>query len=322
MGAFEFRDSSNSNNFNTNSFGNNLKQPTHCIPSQNPLDPNRLREENLITMKIYDSCRSQDCLTIRQLGPARAAESVMMGQYTINEGDVITPPHDAASVSVDKLKIKKILIVDKEKNDFKKGYWDIELKFVFEYRVIFREADGCIIGSLKAHSIYNKKVTLFGSEGSDLFMATDMFRGEAENLLGSEPFVHVEAKAMVLESSIISRKHHDKCDDSRAVFHHHREVSVTIGLFYIVKLFRIVDLRVESRGFAIPKECENSVAVDPCDFFDGLAFPMDSFAPPQKTEFLAGVSSDIPPTLNNHNHGHNQNNNGFRDIRENKNSCC
>lgn len=73
------------------------------------------------------------------------------------------------------------------------------------------------------------------------------------------------------------------------------EVLVTIGLFTIIKLFRIVNLTVDSRGFCIPEECEDGVSpLNPCEFFDSLDFPMDIFAPPQKTEFLAGISSNIP----------------------------
>ena len=330
MGAFELND--NCGNNNQGNFGghmghgSNSHKDVFCDNSggggNNNLNPSRLREENIIAMKIYDSCRRQDCLTIDHLGGARAAESVIVGDFTINEGDVICPPHEAASVSIDKLKIKKVMIVDKEPNNFKKGYWDIELKFVFEYRLIFREADGCIIGSVKAHSMFNKKLMLFGSEGADLFMATDMFKGECDNILGTEPFVHVEAKAMSLNAELVCSHHNpNKCEEGRP--HHRKEVAVTIGLFFIVKLFRIVDLRVESRGFAIPKVCKEIDAVNPCDFFDNLSFPMDVFAPPQKPEFLAGVSGNIP-AQGGHKHSGNHVEKQPRDIRDhnNKENCC
>ena len=312
MGAFELNDSSSKGS----GFGEIEATGSRQVQGgHGHLDPRRLREENLIVFKIYDSCRRQDCLTMNQLGPARAAESVLIGEYTINEGDVIRPPHDAASVSIDKLKVKKVMIVDKEPNSFRRGYWDIELKFVFEYRLIFREADGCIIGSIKAHSIYNKKLTLFGSQGSDLFIATDMFKGDCENMLGTEPFVNVEAKAMSLSSELVY-KDHKKFEEGR----HAKEIGVTIGLFSIVKLFRIVDLKVESRGFSIPKVCDEGGSVDPCDFFDRLSFPMDVFAPPQKPEFLAGVSGDIPAAPHKPGHGESHGT-PPRDIRE-KGGCC
>ena len=72
------------------------------------------------------------------------------------------------------------------------------------------------------------------------------------------------------------------------------EVLVTIGLFTIIKLFRIVNLTVQSHGFCIPEECEELSPLNPCDFFENLDFPMDIFAPPQRPEFVAGVSGNIP----------------------------
>lgn len=280
---------------------------------ENNLDSRRIREENIISLKIYDSCRQQDCLTPADLGPARAAECVIIGDCTINEGDIIIPPIESASVNVDRLKVKRIVIVDKEANTFKKGYWDIDLKYVFEYRLVFREADGCIIGSVKANSIFNRKLTLFGSEGSDLVISTDLFNtGNECGTLDAEPFIMIEAKAVALNSDLkyTHVKTPNKCipscsDDSMgsnfqpgfgcSTIEVPMEVTVTLGLFSIVKLFRIVDLSVESRGFAIPKECEELSPLSPCNYFDNLEFPMDLFAPPQKPEFFAGISGNIPP---------------------------
>jgi hypothetical protein len=273
-----------------------------CKPCHD-LSPNRLREECIIALKVYDSCRQQDCLTNAQVGPARSAECIRIGDEQINEGAVITPPSNAAAVTIDKLKIKKIIIVDKQPNSFRNGFWDIDLKYVFEYRLTFREADGCPIGSIRANSIFNRKVTLFGSIGSDLVISTDLFAGNhSSNTLDADPFILVEAKGVALNAEIkyVSRRV-SHCDDD--VSPEPSSVNVTIGLFAIVKLFRIVNLTVESRGFCIAEEggCEET---DPCDFFDSLSFPMDVFAPPQKPEFFAGISNNIPRQKHHDNHGH------------------
>ena len=71
-------------------------------------------------------------------------------------------------------------------------------------------------------------------------------------------------------------------------------VNVTIGLFGIIKLYRIVSLLVESKGFSIAPPCENILPPNPCEFFETLDFPMDVFSPPQKREFHAGISENIP----------------------------
>ncbi len=192
------------------------------------------------------------------------------------------------------MKIKKIVIVEKEPNPFKKGYWDIDLKYIFEYRLTFRECDGSIIGSLRATNCFSKRVTLFGSIGSDLVIATDLFKHHSESTtLDADPFILVEAKAVPLCAELRHQKRRHGCHEE----HHHcepNEVLVTIGLFTIIKLYRIVNLTVESRGFCIPEECEEHCPVNPCEFFDTLAFPMDIFAPPQKPEFLAGITNEIP----------------------------
>jgi len=239
-------------------------------------------------------CRQQDCLTVNELGPARAAEPVYIDCEPIKEGDIIVPPKDAASVSIDNLRIKKIIIVDKKPNPFKNGFWDVDIKFVFEYVLIFREADGDIIVCIKANSLFNKKVTLFGSVGPEVTTGTDLFKhmlshSDASTFNAAEPFVWVEAKAVALAADI-RYNHCHKPEDPRRP----KDVAVTIGLFTIIQLFRIVNLKVESRGFSIPRECEGHDPTNPCDFFDRLDFPMDIFAPPQRPEFLAGINGSIP----------------------------
>jgi len=264
-----------------------------CGPNPPPAP---VKQESIIALKIYDSCRQQDCLDEEDLGAARACFDQHMGGKHYGEGEIIITPDNAASVSVDDLRVKKIIIVSKRHNPFKRGFWDIELKFVFEYTLILREACGKEIGCLVACSVFNKTVTLFGSIGSDIVIATDLLsdKGCESPALGMDPFVLVEAKAVALSARLRRHKrrgnneHHDHCEGRSA------EVVVTIGLFTIVKLFRIVTLLVESRGFAVPRNCQEFTPINVCDYFDRLPFPMDVFSPPQRREFEAGISGDVP----------------------------
>ncbi len=295
--AFEF-------NNNSNLLGN-LVNPSHnhgcgCDDNGDVLGVNdrnddlnicRLREECIIALKVYDSVRAQDCLSSDELGPARAAECCQICENDVEEGDIIVPPSNAAAVSIDKLRVKKVLIVEKEPSPFRNGYWDIDLKFIFEYRLTFREADGTKIGSVKANSIYNTKISLFGSTGTDLVVSTDLFCDNGNSTtIDADPFILVESKAVALSSEIKYCRRRGLND----TIVEGCEVDVTIGLFYIAKLFRIVNLTVESHGFCIPEETDDLSPINACEFFDNLAFPMDVFAPPQKPEFYAGVSSNIP----------------------------
>jgi hypothetical protein len=256
-----------------------------------------IKDECVIAFKVYDQFRLQDCLTEDEIGPARAAENTCIGDKQYSEGEVIEPPSNAASVTVERLRVKKVIVVEKTPNSFKSGYWDIDLKFVFEYRLTFREADGGSIGSIKANSIINKKVSMFGSINSDIVIGTDFFthQGGETALIEAAPFILVEAKGVALSAEIKYHRRRGAGDESCST---PCRVDVTIGLFCIVKLFRIVDLNVQSRGFCIPPECVEPCPVNACDFFENLDFPMDIFAPPQKREFKDGVSTNIiKPTI-------------------------
>ncbi len=128
--------------------------------------------------------------------------------------------------------------------------------------------------------------------GQDLVIATDLLEQIGNNTtIDADPFVLVEAKAVVLSADLryqrkVNRREEDFPPEPNYVV-------VTIGLFSIVKLFRLVNLTVESRGFCIPPQDEDLSPLNACDFFDGLNFPMDVFAPPQKPEFFAGVVNEL-----------------------------
>lgn len=294
MGAFEF----NNNNINCGCDENVAGENT-------TVDSRKIKEECIIAFKVYDSCRQQDCLTANEIGPARAAQNVVIGNEQIQEGEIIDPPSNAAAVTIDNLCVKKVIIVDKSPNPFKNGFWDVDLKYVFQYRLTFREADGTPINSpVCANSIFNKKITLFGSIGSDLVISTDLFKCNTNDstTLRAEPFILVEAKAVALSAELKLQR---RCSGIEDLPPEPNRVNVTIGLFTIIKLYRLVNLNVQSRGFCIPKECEDISPLNPCDFFESLDFPMDVFAPPQKPEFLAGISGNIP---SNHTGNTNQNN--------------
>ncbi len=254
---------------------------------------NHTKDECIIALKVYDSCRQQDCLTSDILGPARAAHCTTYCNITIDEGEIIVPPSNAAAVTIDDLKLSNVVIVSKKPNPFRNGFWDIDLKYVFKYKLIFRDVSANELCCIKAKSVFNKKVTLFGSITTNSLISTDLFSNDGGSAdLNADPFVLVESKAIALSAEL---KYICCCgDDNNSA----QEVNVTIGLFTIIKLFRLVNLVVESKGFCVPEECEDISALSPCEFFDSLDFPLDIFAPPQKEEFAAGISSNIPARSN------------------------
>lgn len=248
-------------------------------------------EECIIAQKIFDQCRIQKCLTPAILGPARAARNMSSCNEMLCEGDIIVPPCNAASVTLRNVRLAKIDIVCKKPNPLRSGCWDIDLKYVFHYDLEFRKADGTPIGCIAASSVYNLKVTLFGSTESDVTVASDMYTCN-ENPLGG-PFVNAEGKAVGLLAELKYPNNCNcgcncgcgcgcscGCDNEDSVFGAPVAVNVTIGLFTIVKMFRTVNLLVHSMGNCVPEECSCPTnQTDPCTFFDRLQFPMEIFAP-------------------------------------------
>ena len=152
-------------------------------------DRRKVKDECIIAYKVYDSCRRQNCLTAKEIGPARAAAGCKIGEMALQEGDVILSTKCAASVSMDHVQIKKIQVVDKQPSPFRSGFWDVDIKYVFEYCLTFRDAGGCVIDKTTAYSTFNMKVTLFGSTGGDLVVGTDLYKGSGGSTFTAAPFI-------------------------------------------------------------------------------------------------------------------------------------
>ncbi|AAK80298.1 hypothetical protein BJV85_001543 [Clostridium acetobutylicum] len=228
----------------------------------------RTKKECIIANKVYDQCRQQDC--IEKLA------------YDNATGQPINPPDDAAAVVIvpNSFSIGSIILVNKAENPFRRGYYDIELKFTFLYTLQFRNSVGTVIATVPASSIFNKKVTLFGSIGATVNIFTDLVNSSFSNLQAA-PFVLVEANGYPLDATLSYTIPVVSSGEAAPV---PNAVNVTIGLFTIIKLFRLVNLIVPSTGFCKPDVCEE-ISEDPCEYFNNLEFPFDIFDPPQKEDF-------------------------------------
>ena len=265
MPAFEV------NNMNSTRDPRGAVSPVHAHEGVQS-DAKMLKEECVISFKVYDSCRQQDCLEL-----ARARKQ---------DNSIIAPHECAESVTIEDLRICSIEIVSKKPSMCGKGFWDITIRYTFEYTLVFEDVTGTEVDREEgAVSSFIKKVTLFGSEScGDLVLSSDL--PMLDTSTDGKPFVLVEAKAVALGAEI----RFDNGDDGLKPV----DVRVTIGLFTVIKVFRLVNLLIESTGFGIPEECPEIEALRPCELFDSMDFPIDIFSPPQKPEFYAGVSANIP----------------------------
>jgi len=228
------------------------------VQNHSSLDSNDLCIEPIIAAKIYDNCRMKDCLVLI----ARAVKPIYINDIYVEKGRIIPAIYDAGSVTVEDLELKKISIMRKRPSPLKKGFWEIEVEFVYEYILTFYDCDKNVMIRADAYSTNREKYVLFGSEALETAVVTDIFVCKSQSTaINSEPFVSVEARAIALKAEF--RCNH--CDLEPA------DVAVTIGLLGTIKLFCIVGLDVVSRGFCIPPECDADMT-NPCDFFGSFDF--------------------------------------------------
>jgi len=184
MSAFEF------GNYNNRARGHH-PAPPELPPVRDPGHkhlPAPVISEPIMAMKIYDSCRSRDCLGRPEIGPARELD-----------GRVITPPEDAQSAIIENLQVSHIGVLRKEKSPFKEGYWDMEIQYILMYVLRFVGRDGMPLGSMPAISTFTKRVSLFGSVAQETSFFTDDMGNKDTIFGGGAPFVMVEAKATGME---------------------------------------------------------------------------------------------------------------------------
>lgn len=267
-------------------------------------DLRHIREAVCIhTEKIYDSCKEKDCIEDAQV----VFKNPRWVQMIVNR---------AIGVKITDAEVK-FVYTDVEPVPFKRGFYTVDIKYFIKVTLNF-----LVPSNPRGHStiqveglvIFNKKVILFGSEGGvKIFKSQSNEQydpSEMGNVIQQDnsPIVKVEvAEPIALNARIVEvcERHHcclDEiptcildclCDNETDVAgieenrgHMTKEVVVSIGLFSIVKLLRIVQLLIPAFDFCVPeKECVSSTDENPCDIFDTIDFPVDEFFPPQIYDF-------------------------------------
>lgn len=255
----------------------------------------RRDDECIIALKVYDQCRQQDCLTPEMLDRVFSLESgeCVVGDQIIaaGRGSIINLPVGAVDIAVKDFKISKIE-TDRKQDVFNPDYYFVHVKYFFKFKLSFLDGDGCPIAitcdgverdAMEAGTAFKKTVKLYGSEGSDIAISSNLFAPES-HVLEAAPYVLVEAKAMLLDAQIDTNDGLT-CECGEEAI---GEINLTIGLFTIIKLYRLVNLLVESSGFCEPEECDEVASVDPCSIFENMDFPFDIFNPPQKNDARCG----------------------------------
>lgn len=235
-------------------------------------------------MRIYDSCSDKDCLEdIRVLFPPARQELVNCAtNVRLKDVSVIT------------------VYVDLQPIPFNKGFYSVDMTFFFDVCVeLFGGPASCPV-PVSGVAVFNKKVVLYGSEGSVQMFSSDDCQSDSE---AHDSRVLPKANVQVAEPVALSAKLCDRalcncCEPYCRIPDHickryggefesapqKNNVYVTIGLFTIVQIVRNVQLLIPAYDFCVPeKECVTT-SDNPCDLFRRIDFPTDEFFPPRASD--------------------------------------
>ena len=230
--------------------------------------------------RIYDSCGDKDCIRDLRVYFTEQSQSVIDGAVSvrIKNADVIT------------------VYSTLEQVPFHRGFYSVDMTFFFDIAIEAFMSPGSCPVTVNGLAIHNKKVILYGSEGSVKTFTSEYSYDECEctqlqpckNL--PKAIVQVATplalSAKLCESrcpctlpcripEVISRRFGGE-------FFQHGSMCVlaTIGIFTIVQIERNVQMLIPAYDFCVPeKECVTTSA-NPCDMFNRLEFPKNEFFPP------------------------------------------
>jgi hypothetical protein len=265
----------------------------------NERDLARIKEAVCIQVeKVYDSCQEKDCIENAR---------VTFCCLTPTQRDII---NSAFNVKVRRATVKNV-ITDIEPVPFKRGFYTVDIKYIIEVTLDFFTN---ICGTPESHPIrgeisFDKKIILFGSEGSVKIFKSHFEKHAPDVSMGCKlqqdnlPIAKIEvAEPIPLNAKIrgILDKLFDEetlgesecgCEESRCILT--KRVYVTVGIFSIIKLVRLVQLVVPAFNFCYPnKECIASTDENPCELFETIDFPFDEFFPPQKFDFPGALEQE------------------------------
>lgn len=240
-------------------------------------------------LRVYDSCSDKDCLRDLKVYFTEANQCII---------------DTAVSVRIKEAEVISVL-TDLEPVPFHKGFYSVDMTYFFCVSLDVFSAPGCNPTAVEGLSIFNKKVILYGSEGSVKVFTSEYCVDDLD--IQNSPTKNLpRASVQVAKPIALSAKLCDcvslvnppcripdkmcQCFGGEFITSSTRSVFVTLGVFSIVQIERNVQIMVPSYDFCIPeKECKNS-SDNPCEVFSNLDFPTSEFFPPNVSE-LTGDGS-------------------------------
>ena len=240
------------------------------------------------TRKIFDSCKDKDCLEDLRFYPCLQYADVLSRALSVKGGSA---------------RLLHIYI-DVEPVSFNRGFYTVDLRFFYAV-TLQAYLTSPIPVPVEGLCVFDKRVILFGSEGSAKIFSSDTVLDDLDipgcrrsNL----PTAVVEAvDPIVLDARAEDRCKPCRCDcglteipafiaqsfDQPLLFDDNggRRYYVTLGQFSLVRLERDTQLLIPVYDYCIPQtECSGGDQEDPCGLFRNVAFPIGEFFPPSTLE--------------------------------------
>ena len=228
--------------------------------------------------KIFDSAKDKDCLEDIKVHFCECFQEIIDRSTAIRCKDVeVINTH-----------------ISLEPIPFNKGFFQVIIRFFF---CVTLECCLCMGKSefVKGLAVFDKKIILFGSENNvSVCPPVKDLKCKTEPTL---PTVTVEvADPVCLDVKVKERCHpFGNCcisadaipDDIREYFDGNftddigsKKVFVTIGMFTIIRMERLVQLVLPACNFCLPeKESTPHGCTDPCSVFGKMPFPFGEFFP-------------------------------------------
>ena len=230
--------------------------------------------------RIYDSSSVKEC--VRDLRVC----------FTDQDQPLVD---QAVSVKCREVEVANVCM-DVEEVPFNKGFYSVDMTFFFVVKLSVTEAPLCDPKTVRGVAVHQKKVILYGSEGSVKTFSSLDRRGACKCDTNAPQAQLQVVDPICLSASIVDcqGRNDPLCDLPACVRSRFqgefagvpsaKSVFVTLGLFTIVQLERMVQIMIPAYDFCVPDKESQTAADDPCTLFQKIKFPTDEFFPPKLTD--------------------------------------
>ena len=191
--------------------------------------------------------------------------------------------------------------VDVDEISFNRGYYTVDVTYFYEVSGTTFPGENTVTGLC----VFNKRVMLFGSEGSaKIFSSDGSFADSYTQPIGVVECVDPIALNMKLVDACPTGLMADISAIPGAILAHFGEALVltdtarmwltTLGQFSIIRLERDSQLVVPVYDYCLPeKDCVSNSEDDPCTMFSRIRFPVEEFFPPDSIDAAEDYRSAI-----------------------------